>query len=121
MLLTKLNLPRDTTHACLNTLYNEKSYKPETCGKKIGDSGYYKNGVELKMRGDGNFTLLIFTVHNGIHTIGARIILDKNSKLISGDVNCFSLGWTETDMEYSDICLRELTSRMKYTKWDLIE
>jgi len=115
------------TRLYMPTLCNGNVCGIETRNTKVGDeNNFYQNGIEIKMRGDGNLIFETWTVCDGMHILNSRVIVDTNGNLISktqSKVNCFSLGWIEADQDWLDMYLEELEHHLQIgrRKWEVME
>lgn len=126
-MLADLRLKPDTKRAYLATRCNHKVCGIETRGQQVGDeSNFYQLGVEIKIRGDGNYVFDTWTIYEGKHVMNSHAIVNAEGKLLDkheSKVNCFGLGWTSADQNYIDSLIGEFSNRFSNggRVWDVIE
>lgn len=123
----KMGLKPETKRAYMPTMCNHNPCGIETRGKKVGDdSNYYQIGVEIRIRGDGNYVFDTWTVYEGVHVGNSHAVIDFYGKLLEKElskVNCFGLGWMKADQGYIDQLIEELEGMVKNVrrKWEEVE
>lgn len=91
----------------------------ETCGSKVGDSGFVVNGFFFQRIESGDFSFASYTVEDGIYTLNFDCVLDANGKLIHGTVNCFVFSYKKMEQDYIDEVIQEIQEKTKFN-WDQI-
>ena len=133
MLLKKLGLPENTTFAFCPTTCNGKSLSEETENEIVSDGfSIWRLGHKLQFLPNQSFvgkdvhsfstkvySWTTWTIENRTHVKNFECKVTEDGKLISGQINCFMLGWMELDQEYIDELLMQIEEQE--FKWEKIE
>lgn len=125
-MFAKLNLQEDTKKAYISTKCNNQSYGIETRNTVIGEfDNYYQLGVEIKIRGDGNYVFDTWTVYNGHHVRNSHAIVNKTGILVGKQnmLNCFGFGWGKLDQRWMNYIIDQLEENITNNKmrWETVE
>lgn len=126
-MLAKLGLKPDTKRAYTPTKCNGEVCGIETRGKKVGDDfNHYIVGIEIRIRGDGNYVFDTWTIYEGVHVMNSHTIVNAEGKLLDKNeskVNCFGLGWMRADQGYVNELLDEFGTAFAKGKrtWETTE
>lgn len=127
MMLRKLCADPESTRLYMSTLCNGQACSIETRNTCVGgESNFYRIGVEIRARGDGNFIFETWTIESGNHVLNSQAIVSDSGLLIQGcnsRVNCFALGWVKADQAWISALLEELEKDLVTRKrtWDIVE
>ena len=126
-MLAKLGLKPDTKRAYLSTKCNGEVCGIETRGKKVGEEfNHCQLGMEIRIRGDGNYVFETWTIYEGVHVMNSHVIVDAQCNLLekhNGKVNCFGIGWTGANQGYVDDLVEEFSDRFAKGNrvWETVE